>query len=91
MDEEEEEGIFYKCPKHLHLPAFLNSNWKWNYEVFNASDMMKYTELVNKFSRVHMPTNIKKEILILLTQDIVDANRFHSPYWKILYSSHFFK
>lgn len=85
-DDNDDETL-YKCPKHLPLPGFLNSNWKWNYEVLYAEDFTRYKQLIDRFTRVRLPVDQKKLILIKLTQDIVDAHRFHSPYWDILYKS----
>ena len=86
----EEDEYDYPCPKDVQLPEFLNEDWKWTDIVTRTDNLTKYKNLLAKVTELPYDTYIKRHILIQLTKNIVDAHRYLSPHWHLLYSSEVF-
>lgn len=86
----EPDTFDYPCPKGITLPIFLNADWKWTHTVTKTDNLTKYKDLLQKIHDLPYQAYQKRQILIELTKNIVDAHRYLSPHWHLLYSSEIF-
>ena len=86
----EEEEYDYPKPTDIVLPNFLNTDMKWNEVVYETDNLTKYKDIIIKIYSLAITKEHKRKLLIKLTQDIVDAQRYLSPHWHLLYSSDLF-
>ena len=85
-----EENFDFPLPENIILPQFLNSDFKWNYYVSKTKTMQQYCSLIGRITNLNIRKNLKKQIMLLITSDIVVKHRNLSPHWKLLQQHAFF-
>ena len=83
-DSSSEEIFEFPIPNILCLPNFLNNNYKWNKCISETKTLQQYCSLIGKITNLNIRREIKQQIMVLITSDIVIKHRNFSPHWRLL-------
>ena len=90
-DSSEGENYKFTAPTDIDLPNFLNTDYKWNECISQTESLQQYYSLIGKITNLSIHKEIKKEIMLIITSDIIIKHKDFSPHQRLLQQHAFFQ
>ena len=90
-DSSGDENYEFTAPTDIDLPNFLNTDYKWNECISQTESLQQYCSLIGKITNLSIHKEIKREIMLIITSDIIIKHKKFSPHWRLLQQHAFFQ